>query len=82
MTMTDEQKAEAAERRAQERREAALDRERARQAEIAKLHLDDSSRIAVDYCNAQLLRPERAEDWPDLREWREIHIRQGSRKRR
>jgi hypothetical protein len=54
-------------------------KERQYQAELADVDLSEEARRAVDYCNAQLLRPERHADWKALRTSRKIHIRQGSR---
>lgn len=80
MSMTEEEKELAAERRAAERLEEALDRERAQQAEIANLEIAPEALRAVTYLNRQLLRRERSEDWAFLRATRAIHLRQGTKR--
>lgn len=80
--MTDEERdrrAEAAQKRAEEARQRTMLKERLYQAELAELDLAPESRRAVEYVNAQLLRPERSPDWKFLRESRVIHLRQGTR---
>lgn len=80
--MTDEERdrrSEAALLRAAEARKRTMEKERAYQAELAELDIAPESRRAIDYCGRQLLRPERSPDWTDLRTWRNIHLRQGTR---
>lgn len=67
MSMTEQEKAEAAERRAEERIAAAIEREHERQATIAFTPLSVEDQPKINYLNGQLLRPERAADWSFLR---------------
>jgi hypothetical protein len=67
MSMTEQEKAAAAERRAQDRLAAALEREHERQAANAFVPLSVEDQSKIDYLNGQLLRESRAGDWSFLR---------------
>ncbi len=75
MTMTDDEKAARAERRAEERIEAALDRERDRQDTLATIAFGDEDHRKITYHNRQLLRRERSHEWPFLRSIRKDILR-------
>lgn len=81
MTMTDEQKAEAADRRAEAARVAYEAAEREYQASLSEDDFAPESWRAISYCNAQLLNPLRSSDREFLRDTRDIHLRQGARNR-
>lgn len=82
MTMTDEEKALAAERRAEERLVASLEREHKYQATLREEDFQPESWRAIEYLNRQLLLRHRQPEWKSLKETRDIHLRQGALRRR